>query len=147
MYSDALPARKPSIPKFPLGTLRITPNAIEQLSPAEMFPSLVRHTFGDWGELEREDREANERALQEGGRLVSRFRTEAGVPFYIITECDRSFTTVLLPEDYLSSSPLAQKSGVLCLVPHQSFALDPHTKPSGQGLRLVRLLGNRRRWL
>jgi hypothetical protein len=100
MYSETDPAPRSSIRKFQLGQLKITPNAIEHLSPPELQLSLTRHVLGDWGELDPEDLQANERALREGGRLVSRYRTEAGVKFYVITECDRSFTTVLLPEDY-----------------------------------------------
>ena len=100
MYSLAEPARKSPIRKFQLGQLKITPNALEHLSPPELQLSLTRHVLGDWGELDADDIRANERALSEGGRLVSRHRTDAGVIFYIITECDRSYTTVLLPEDY-----------------------------------------------
>lgn len=54
---------------------------------------------GDWGNLCEEDRLANERALREGERLLSAYETAGGVTFWIITERDRSATTVLLPED------------------------------------------------
>ena len=100
MYSETDAGGQAPLPKFPFGNLNITPNALEQLSPEEVFPSLFRHSQGDWGDLDAEDRHANERALQQGGRLVSVYQTLSGVRFYIITECDRSFTTVLLPEDY-----------------------------------------------
>ena len=50
--------------------------------------------------LPLQDIEANERALQDGGRLFSRYQDSKAVKFYIITEADRSATTVLLPEDY-----------------------------------------------
>lgn len=59
-----------------------------------------RHARGDWGELCREDWEANEQALFGNGRLFSVFNDRTGQKFYIITEHDRSLTTILLPEDY-----------------------------------------------
>ena len=61
---------------------------------------LRRHARGDWGELCRADWEANEQALFSNGRLLSVFYDRTGQKFYIITENDRSITTVLLPEDY-----------------------------------------------
>ncbi len=59
-----------------------------------------RHHSGDWGDVCEEDQQENERSLHAGSRLLSVFRTKAGVKFYIITEHDRSVTTVLLPEGY-----------------------------------------------
>lgn len=61
---------------------------------------MARHGAGDWGDLCEEDRQANERALEHGGRLVSVYRDREDTKIYIITEHDRSVTTVLLPEDY-----------------------------------------------
>jgi hypothetical protein len=60
---------------------------------------LARHVRGDWGDLCPEDIQANETALLEGGRRFSAYG-EGASRFLIITECDRSVTTVLLPEDY-----------------------------------------------
>jgi hypothetical protein len=65
-----------------------------------MQPALQRHVTGDWGELCPEDIEANEQALLNGARLLSAYRSAKGVKFWIITEWDRSVTTILLPEDY-----------------------------------------------
>ena len=65
-----------------------------------MMQALRRHARGDWGDLDDEDRKANDRALQEGSRLFSAYKTKAGVKFWIITEADRSATTVLLPDEY-----------------------------------------------
>jgi hypothetical protein len=65
----------------------------------EIQAALRRHHRGDWGELYEEDRKANVSALAFGDRLFSVYHTKAGVKFYIITEHDRSATTVLLPED------------------------------------------------
>lgn len=87
-------------PKFPLGRVVFTSNALSQIPVEEILFALARHVQGDWGNLEAEDRQANERALQFGGRLFSCYHSTLEVKFYIITECDRSVTTALLPEDY-----------------------------------------------
>ena len=87
-------------PKFPLGHLVATPNAISQISNPEILSALSRHVRGDWGTLDPEDWSANERALGSGGRLFSAYLSSQQIKFWIITECDRSVTTVLLPEDY-----------------------------------------------
>lgn len=86
--------------KFSLGQLVATPNAVNSISPDEILIALGRHVTGDWGELCEEDRSANERALLCGGRLFSSYVSVQNIKFWIITECDRSATTVLLPEDY-----------------------------------------------
>ncbi len=61
---------------------------------------LTRHQTGDWGDLDDEDKEANAYALREGERILSVYHTESGIKTYVITERDRSVTTLLLPEDY-----------------------------------------------
>jgi len=86
--------------KFPLGRIVITRNALETIPPDEVLRALSRHTESDWGELCDDDRRENERALQQGGRLFSAYHAEDSVKFWIITEADRSVTTVLLPADY-----------------------------------------------
>jgi hypothetical protein len=86
--------------KFPLGQVVITSNAQQAIPPAEVNAALARHAGGDWGELCEEDRQLNEHSLDEGGRLLSAYADTDGTRFWIITECDRSVTTVLLPEDY-----------------------------------------------
>ena len=64
-------------------------------------PYLDRHVRGDWGdELCPEDMKANDDALRDGERLLSRYAVGKGISIYIITEWDRSATTVLLPEEY-----------------------------------------------
>lgn len=87
-------------PKFSLGRLMATPNALNSVPDHEIQSALLRHHCGDWGEVCREDHAANEQALVEGSRLFSVYRSPTGVKFWIITEWDRSLTTVLLPEDY-----------------------------------------------
>lgn len=85
---------------FALGRVVATPNALEQISPEEIHHALSRHTRGDWGSLDSDDWNANERALQNGTRLLSAYTSSTDIRFWIITEWDRSVTTVLLPEDY-----------------------------------------------
>ena len=87
-------------PRFPLGELLITANANDQLRPDQIATALSRHAQGDWGDLCEDDRRQNEDALRLGSRLFSSFRSLADVTFWIITEADRSVTTVLLPNDY-----------------------------------------------
>ena len=95
-----MPNSKISSPKFPLGQTVITANANRALHELDVAIALGRHQSGDWGDLDSHDRQVNERALREGGRLFSVYSTPAGRRFYVITECDHSVTTVLLPEDY-----------------------------------------------
>jgi hypothetical protein len=85
---------------FPLGQLVITAAAAEVLPLDAVEAALARHAKADWGELDEEDRESNNRALRTGGRLFSQYFAPEGRKFWIITECDHSATTILLPEDY-----------------------------------------------
>ncbi len=86
--------------KFPFGQIVATPNVLAHVPNEELLKALRRHLQGDWGTLDSEDREANERALKHGGRLFSAYQSNQNVKFWIITEADRSVTTMLLPEDY-----------------------------------------------
>lgn len=86
--------------KFALGQVVATSNALSHLNRGDTFRALARHRVGDWGELCPEDRDANEQALVHGGRLFSKYKSEKDIVFWIITEADRSVTTILLPEDY-----------------------------------------------
>jgi hypothetical protein len=86
--------------KFPLGQTVITSNALEQLTQDDVLRALKRHAAGDWGEVCHEDAQENELSLREGFRILSAYQSSVGVKFWIITEADRSATTVLMPEDY-----------------------------------------------
>lgn len=86
--------------RFCLGRVVATANAISALDEGSIRSALRRHVSGDWGELDSHDLAVNEAALLHGGRLLSVFRDQTGTRFYVITESDRSVTTVLLPEDY-----------------------------------------------
>lgn len=87
-------------PKFPLGQVVATRGAIHELPQHEIQRALWRHHTGDWGDVGKEDWKANEEALKKQLRIVSVYKSSGGKKFYIITEWDRSVTTVLLPEEY-----------------------------------------------
>jgi hypothetical protein len=94
-----------STPKIPVALFRLgrtvaTPNALSNLSPEDVLRGIQRHQSGDWGDVDTHDRDANDRALTDGTRLFSVYHSAAGLKFWIITEADRSSTTVLMPEDY-----------------------------------------------
>ena len=86
--------------KFPLGQVVITPAAKAALIDQDVQGALARHVVGDWGDLVEADKAENELSLREGFRLLSSYRATDGTKFWIITEADRSVTTILLPDDY-----------------------------------------------
>lgn len=86
--------------KFPAGLIGITLGAVAKLSREEALDGLRRHITGDWGQLDEHDWKRNEAALEHGFSLFSRYVTPGGTKFYVITEHDRSATTILLPEEY-----------------------------------------------
>jgi hypothetical protein len=88
------------LPKFRLGHIVATPAALRDIPNDEILAALGRHANGDWGTLDPHDVKVNESALQYGGRLFSQYHSKQKIQFWIITEWDRSVTTVLLPEDY-----------------------------------------------
>ena len=97
--ADNNPTRRP---RFPLGQTVATPSALEALEAAgqdggELFR---RHQYGDWGTVDAEDQQANERAIREGSRILSASLLKSGVKVWLITEADRSVTTILLPDEY-----------------------------------------------
>lgn len=89
-------------PLFPLGQVVATPGALMALIDAQQGPEefLLRHITGDWGTLDEHDRKENELALRAGFRLFSAYQTDKGARIWVITEADRSVTTLLLPEEY-----------------------------------------------
>jgi len=87
------------IAKFRVGRIVTTPKALETLSGEDIARAIVRHQSGDWGELDAEDCEGNDRAVTQGTRILSQYNSVKGA-FWLITEGDRSVTTVLLPEEY-----------------------------------------------
>jgi len=86
--------------KFSTGKIFTTPGVARHIPLAEIASALTRHSQGDWGTVGQEDWEENELSLTQGYRLFSVYQTTSGQKFWIITEADRSSTTVLLPEEY-----------------------------------------------
>ena len=94
--------------RFRLGQIVATPGALAALDEAEQIPHvfLAHHVTGDWGDLGAEDKQANDEACQhEGdlerqGRILSAYKTRLGVKIWVITEFDRSVTTLLRPDEY-----------------------------------------------
>jgi len=86
---------------FPLGRVVVTPEALKLLEEAgaDLCLLLARHRSGDWGELCAHDRRENEFSLKHGCRILSSYSVGKG-RVWIITEADRSYTAVLLPEEY-----------------------------------------------
>ncbi len=76
-----------------------TPGALSLLPRRDLGELLDRHAGGDWGDVPLADARANDHALGRGGRLLSAYETPSGSA-WIVTEADRSSTTVLLPEEY-----------------------------------------------
>ena len=89
-------------PLFALGQTLATPGALSALAEAEKEPLelLYRHVTGDWGDLPEEDIEENRLSVEKGFRIFSSYELETGAKVWVITEWDRSVTTILLPEDY-----------------------------------------------
>jgi len=85
---------------FPLGEIVVTANARSVLTDEVINAAVARHKKGDWGDVSRADGRANDSALKHGDRLLSVYTGADGEKFWIITEADRSYTTILLPEDY-----------------------------------------------
>ncbi len=89
-------------PLFPLGEIVATPGALEALQAtnqtAEEF--ITRHVTGDWGDLRDDDKAENEFSVPRELRILSAYHLTTGVKIWIITEADRSATTILLPDEY-----------------------------------------------
>lgn len=88
--------------RFPLGRVVATPGALAALESANQTPLqfIARHAAGDWGEVDEHDHRENERSLKSGCRLLSAYRLRDNTKIWVITEADRSATTLLLPEEY-----------------------------------------------
>ena len=85
-------------PRFPLGRTVATPGALAL--GIDLASYMHRHHCGDWGDLDAEDKQANEEALKDDTRILSCYQVGGGRRIYIITEWDRSSTCILLPEEY-----------------------------------------------
>jgi hypothetical protein len=89
-------------PAFELGRIVATPGALAALKKSGQQPGefLTRHVNLEWGDLSDEDPKENDYSLEHGFRFLSSYRTTTGDKLWIITESDRSVTTLLLPEEY-----------------------------------------------
>jgi hypothetical protein len=88
-------------PRFPIGQLVATAAVHENEKYGDIAAALRRHSSGDWGDLDADDKAANEAALAHEGRLLSSYVLPGtGNQVWVITEADRSVTTVLYPSDY-----------------------------------------------
>jgi hypothetical protein len=89
-------------PRFALGQVVATQGALDALREANQSPFelLTRHVAGDWGEVSAEDKAENEFSVQRGLRILSAYTLTTGVKLWLITEADRSATTLLLPDEY-----------------------------------------------
>jgi hypothetical protein len=89
-------------PRFDLGRIVATPGCLQALEEAGVSPVeyLCRHHRGDWGNLDDEDKAENELSANRGFRILSAYTLPTGEKIWIITEADRSATTLLLPEEY-----------------------------------------------
>ena len=89
-------------PLFPLGQVVATPGALRVLYEADDEPLhyMLRHQQGDWGEVPPEDAAENELSVKEGFRIMSVYTLGTGIKVWVITESDRSATTILLPREY-----------------------------------------------
>ncbi len=98
----------PCRPSFELGQIVATPGALEAMTHDQRGYYFTRHSIGDWGQVCGEDWKADDAAVEDGDRILSAYPINPAKPckgfgdntLWIITECDRSVTTFLLPEDY-----------------------------------------------
>jgi hypothetical protein len=88
--------RIPRIPPFQLGDICIAEGARSLLSPEIMCRAVARHARGDWGELNPQEATANRMSTILGGRLLSEYHDAQGTTFWVITEEDRTATSVVL---------------------------------------------------
>ena len=99
---QAKPGEPKPEPRFALGQVLATPGALEALQDAEQDPRqfLIRHVTGDWGDLSDEDKQENEFSVNRELRIFSAYKLPDGSKIWVITEADRSATTILMPDEY-----------------------------------------------
>lgn len=97
-----MPSKQQQQPRFSLGQVVATPGALQAFQEAHQTPHefITRHNTGDWGDLSEEDKTENDLSVKEGFRILSAYKLKTGVKVWVITEADRSATTLLLPEEY-----------------------------------------------
>jgi hypothetical protein len=87
-------------PKFPLGKITVTPNVVDAFFAAHQTPHefMARHRAGDWGEISQYEKAQNEHGLKDGLRILSAYRLKTGVKVWILTNAERTATSILLVE-------------------------------------------------
>jgi len=101
LLKDELPVEMQiDTPFFPLGNIVATAGVMESIPSDERLAALAKHARSDWGEVDGVDWSENDSAIIQGNRIFSEYQSKAGVTFLIITEADRSATTILLPGEY-----------------------------------------------
>lgn len=95
------PATTPK-PLFALGQVVATPDALDAMTQLNIAPLdlIHRHVTGDWGDLGVDDQQQNLLAIRSGLRIFSSYKLSASMKIWIITEADRSSTTLLLADEY-----------------------------------------------
>ena len=93
---------KPTMIWFALGQIAATPGAVDLLgrTASDALDFLIRHQQGDWGSVPPEDAEENLSSIENGCRILSSYYLNTTERLWIITEADRSVTTLLLPDEY-----------------------------------------------
>lgn len=86
--------------KFELGQLSVTPGVLEKLTGSQMYALLRRHALGDWGDVDNDDANENELALKQDNEFLFSAYRVGELKIWVITEADRSSTTISLPEEY-----------------------------------------------
>lgn len=86
--------------KVPLGKVVMTRGVDAEIPELDYQIALQLHSEGNWGDVCKQDKIANDNALKNGNRVISSYKTKSGKQFWIITEADRSATTILLPSEY-----------------------------------------------
>ena len=85
---------------FPLGAVRVTYGVEHALDSSDVVTGITRHARGDWGEVDEHDWSQNDDFVENGGQLLSQYTAKNGTLYWVVTESNRSATTVLLPEEY-----------------------------------------------
>jgi hypothetical protein len=91
---------RPTEKRVELGRVFATPGVLAAVPNDEMLAALARHARGDWGEVSAPDWKENDFSYSKRLRLVSSYTSSSGTKYWVITEADRSSTTVLLPDEY-----------------------------------------------
>ena len=85
---------------FKTGRIVTTPSVAENIAPEDIISLIKRHKSGDWGKLCNKDCHQNNKSIKGGGRIISKYLSSADESLYVITEADRSVTTVLYCDEY-----------------------------------------------